>query len=65
MANPKKMANPYPIRLEEELYLKLKIISEQGSRSMNKQIVLMLKKSVQSYESQHGEISVNPDDLYE
>lgn len=65
MKKPVKMSKPYPIRIEETLYLKLQKISSLESRSMNKQIELVLKTFVSNYEIEHGTVTVNADDLYE
>jgi predicted transcriptional regulator len=61
------MSNYAPMRsfrCEDELYLKVKHIAIQEDRSVNKQIVRVLSQFVAQYESQHGEIEVNTDELY-
>lgn len=46
-----KTINPYPLRIEEELMEKLKIIAEENSRSVNKEIEHLIKKAIKEYES--------------
>lgn len=52
------------LRLEDELYLKLRVIAASENRSFNQEAVFILRKFVEEYESTHGEISVDPDELY-
>ncbi len=53
------------LRIDDELYLKLKVIAKKKSRSFNKQAVYVLSQFVERYEREHGEIAVQVDDLYE
>lgn len=53
------------LRMEDDLYLKLKYIASKENRSYNQEAVYILKNFVEQYESQHGPISVNSDDLYQ
>lgn len=48
----------FPLRLEDELREKLRIIAEQNSRSLNKEIEFLVKQYVSAYEKEHGEIVV-------
>ena len=52
-------------RLEDSLYLKAKYIADQEHRSFNNWIEIVIRKTVESYEAEHGTIAVNPDDLYQ
>ena len=52
------------IRMEDDLYLKLKYIASEENRSFNQEAVYILKTFVDEYETQHGSISVKTDDLY-
>lgn len=52
------------LRMQDELYLKLKAIAEREDRSYNQQAVNILKKYVEDYEKQNGEIDVDTDKLY-
>lgn len=52
-------------RCEDELYLKVKYVSEQENRSVNRQIVHVLTQFINDYESKNGVIEVNTDALYE
>lgn len=44
------------LRMEEDLYLKLKFIAKMEDRSYNQEAVYILKHYVAQYESEHGEI---------
>ena len=54
-----------PIRMDDELYLKIKYISHKENRSYNQQAVYILKEFVTAYEEQHGVIPVDPEALYQ
>lgn len=53
------------LRMEDELYLKLKYIATKENRSYNQEAVHILKTFVEQYEAEHGIISVNTDALYQ
>lgn len=53
------------LRLDDELYLKLKAIAAKESRSFNQQAVYVLRSFVKQYESDNGAVPVQPDDLYQ
>ena len=53
------------LRMEDYLYLKLKHIAKAENRSYNQEAVYILKKFVEQYETDHGVIPVNTDDLYQ
>lgn len=53
------------LRIDDELYLKLKVIAKKKNRSFNKQAVYVLSQFVEQYEKKYGEIVVQVDDLYE
>lgn len=52
------------VRMDDELYLKLKYIAKVENRSYNQEAVHILQKYVEEYEEQNGSISVSPEDLY-
>lgn len=52
------------VRMDDELYLKLKYIAKVENRSYNQEAVHILQKYVAEYEEQNGSISVSPEDLY-
>ena len=58
-------ANPYPLRINKDLMTKFKVVASENGRSVNKEIETLIKQAVAAYESQHGTISVNTDDLYQ
>ena len=53
------------VRMDDELYLKLRHIAEQETRSFNQQAVFVLRKFVEKYEQENGPIIVDTDSLYE
>lgn len=52
------------VRMQDELYLKLRHIAQQEKRSYNQEAVYILQKFVEEYEQQNGIIQVDPDELY-
>lgn len=52
-------------RLADDLYLKAKFIADSENRSFNNWLESVLQQIVKDYESAHGEIPVQPDDLYQ
>ncbi len=56
-----KQPNAYPLRLNETLSKKVKIIAKLNDRSYKGQIENILKKYVAEYERENGEIEINPD----
>lgn len=52
------------LRMNNELYQKLKRIAATENRSYNQQAIHILQQFVEEYEKEHGKISVNTDDLY-
>lgn len=53
------------IRIDDELYLKVRAIAKNQERSFNQQTIFILKKFVSDYEAEYGEIKVDTDVLYE
>ncbi len=53
------------LRMEDELYLKLKYLASKDSRSYNQEAVHILKSYVEKYETEHGTINVDTDALYQ
>ena len=46
------------VRIDETVHQKIKIIAETESRTMNSQIEYFLKKGVELYEKENGEITL-------
>jgi len=46
------------IRLDDELFSKVKAISEMEIRTMNAQMEYFLRKGVDQYEKEHGTVKV-------
>lgn len=55
-------SNPYPLRVDKLLMQKFKVIAAMHGRSVNKEIEFTLRTVVDSYEAEHGEISVSIDE---
>ena len=51
------------IRIEEEMLEKLGFVADYAGRSINSHILVLIRKSIQSFEQQHGEIdgTIRPD----
>jgi len=54
-----KQINPYPLRLDEILMSKVKVIAAEQRRSVNMEIESMVALAVAQYEENHGEIHVS------
>ncbi len=46
------------IRMEPGLKEKITYIAKDNNRSMNQEIIFLIKKHVEEYESEHGEIQI-------
>ena len=46
------------IRIEEEMLDKLHVVADYEGRSANSQILVLIRKLIESYEAKHGEISL-------
>lgn len=51
--------NPYPLRVEDTLMSKFKVIAAENGRSVNKEIEFLMREAVRSYESRFGKITVS------
>ena len=54
-------ANPYPLRVEKQLFEKFKVVAAENGRSVNKEIEMLIKQAVASYERENGEIALPGD----
>lgn len=54
--------NPYPLRVDKELFEKFKIVAKANGRSANKEIEQLIISAVSKYEKEHGEIIINSED---
>lgn len=52
----------YPLRLDEQLMEKLKVVSAKNSRSINKQIEFLVTQCVEQFEKDNGTIKTSLDD---
>ena len=51
-------ANPYPLRVDRTLMNKFKTFAAANGRSVNKELEMLMKQSVQAYEAHFGPIPV-------
>lgn len=56
MARPSEVV--FSLRIDENLYKKVRLIAESDRRSINNQIVLVLEKLVAGYEKKYGPLDV-------
>lgn len=50
------------VRIDETVYQKVKVIAKSENRNTNSQIEYFLKKGVEQYEADHGEVAVPSED---
>ena len=50
--------NPYPLRVEPELMEKLRVVARDHSRSVNKEIEMLVREHIAAYEAEKGKIEV-------
>ncbi len=55
-------ANPYPLRVDQKLMEKFKLIASENGRSVNKELEMLMKQSVAQYERLNGEIRIQDRD---
>lgn len=48
----------YMMRIDDNLFEKLKAIANDNSRSINKQLEYIVKHYISKYEQEHGEITI-------
>lgn len=51
------------IRIDEEMHFKLHYISKYEGRSANGQILYLIRKNIQEFEKEYGEIKQNETDM--
>lgn len=49
----------YTLRVDRKLFKKFRYVAEYDGRSANKQLEQYIKKSVQTFEEEHGDIKIN------
>ncbi|MGE4483825.1 MAG: hypothetical protein AB7C97_01800 [Oscillospiraceae bacterium] len=50
------------IRIDETILNKLHVVSDYEGRSVNSQILVLIRDLIENYEAKHGEIVFNPTD---
>lgn len=51
--------NPYPLRIDDVVMEKTKMIAAENGRSVNKEIEFLLRESIKNYEKEHGPIEIS------
>lgn len=54
----KNLVKAYPLRLEEDLMEKLKVVAKNEDRNVREQITKIIREYLHSYESKHGNIVI-------
>lgn len=52
----------YTLRIDRRLFQKFRYVAEYKGRSANKEIEQMLKKRVEAFENEHGEILISEEE---
>ena len=50
------------LRVDKELYKKFSYIADYNARSINKEMIHLMKRSIAKFEKEHGEIPVEPEE---
>ena len=45
-----------PIRIDEEMLNKLHVVADYEGRSLNSQVLILIRESIAAYEERHGKI---------
>jgi len=53
------MQSQYMLRIDEDLFNKFKYISNENSRSINKELEFVIKQYVAKYEKENGSIDIS------
>lgn len=48
----------FNIRTEQQIIDKISIIAQKNERSLNREIVYLIKKRIEEFEAEHGEIDL-------
>ena len=48
--------NPYPLRIDDEVMEKIRVVANENGRSVNREIEYVLKQHVKDYEEKNGVI---------
>lgn len=54
----KNLVKAYPLRLDEELMEKLKVVAKQEDRTVREQITKIVREYLNNYESKNGNIVI-------
>lgn len=50
------MSKHVSVRIEEDLLQKLHVVSDYEGRSINRHILVLIRKDIERYEKEHGKI---------
>lgn len=48
----------FTVRIDEIMLEKLRVTADEDNRSVNRQIIVLIKRYITEYEKQHGEIDI-------
>lgn len=60
MSKPKTPINTLPVRLPEELHLKLRLLAAYQNKSQNEIMIAALQSVVAQWEEKHGVLIIPP-----
>lgn len=46
------------IRIEENMLKKIRVVADYEGRSINRQVSILIRDSIEKYEKQHGQIEI-------
>ena len=52
----------FTLRADKVLYKKFSYIADYNARSVNKEIIHLMKRSIAKFEKEHGEIPIDPEE---
>ena len=56
--------NVFALRVEKALMARFMVVAAAHDRSMNKEIVMLIKQAVQDYEKENGPFEIQAEDEY-
>ena len=59
----KKDDKHFTIRVDEELLRKFRYVAKEDGRSINKELLCLMRDNIEEFEAEHGEIPVRDEDM--
>ena len=59
----KKGNKHFTIRVDEELLRKFRYVAKKDRRSMNNELLCLIRDNIEEFEAEHGEIPVKDEDI--